>query len=267
MHRLFPLLIVLLVLAGCERSSSEIASAADLADQLRERFETNVGTASELAVSGAGIRAEFRTPSDSVPDRLVPTFVPVDSASFNPEAAQLLGAYLPNVPMLADALRGGTYVGERRRDGRPALVVSTDNPELTGGSADGVGRATRVFVDPETFDILEIEQSARIDSFAQPVARRIVYEDFRDVEGLRLPFLVRQLDSGQNQQLSTSDQNARRMMLGGELAFKRQQAANLPAGPERDSAVAAADREIENLEAGIAEVILRVDSIRVRRAQ
>ncbi|GAB5536096.1 MAG: hypothetical protein Rubg2KO_23450 [Rubricoccaceae bacterium] len=267
MRILFPFLAVLLALTGCERPSAQVDSAASLSDRISERFNANLGSVNELAVSGAGVRADFQAVSDSSARGFIPQLVPVDSASYDPQAAQLLGAFLPNAPLLARGLREGTYVGERRRDGRPALVVSSEDPELTGGTADGVGRATRVFVDPETFDILEIEQSARIDSFAQPVARRIVYEDFRDVEGIRLPFLIRQLDSGQNQQLSESDQNARRMMLGGELAFKRQQAATLPAGPERDSAVAAADREIQNLEAGIAEVILRVDSIRVTRAE
>jgi len=265
MHRLFPFLVVLLVLSGCERSSAQVDSAPALADRISERFDANLGPVSALAVSGAGVRADFQAMGDSTVRQFVPTFIPVDSISYNPLAAQLLGAFLPNVPALAGALAEGTYVGERRRDGRPALVVSSEDPNLTGGSADGVGRAARVFVDPETFDILEIEQSARIDSFAQPVARRIVYEDFRDVEGIRLPFLVRQLDSGQNQQLSESDQSARRMVLGGELAMKRQQAINLPPGPERDAAVADADREMQNLEAGIAEVILRVDSIRVTR--
>ncbi|MEO0559367.1 MAG: hypothetical protein AAF170_14415 [Bacteroidota bacterium] len=258
-------LAILIGLTGCERPSAQVDSADTLSDRIQERFEANLGSVGELAVTGAGVRADFQAMGDSTVRQFVPSFTPADSAAYDPQAAQLLGTFLPNVPALASALRGGTYIGERRREGRPALVVSSDNPELTGGSADGVGRAARVFVDPETFDILEIEQSARIDSFQQPVARRIVYEDFRDVDGTRLPFLVRQLDSGQDQQLSESDQNARRMMLGGELALKRQQAANMPAGPERDAAIAEADREIQNLEAGIAEVILRVDSIRVTR--
>ena len=263
-----PLALALLVLslAACESEPVVVDSSEALGDRLREQFERNVGSVEALSVAGAGVRADFRASGDSGQARLVPTFVPVDSASYEPQAAQLLTTYLPNVPGLADALRSGTFVGERRRDGRPAYVASTTDPAMTGGSADGVSRSARVFVDPVTFDVLEIEQSARVDTFAQPITRRLVYEDFREVEGVRLPYRVRQLDRGQDQQLSESDLATRRVFLGGRLALERQQAEALPPGPERDAAVARATRALENLEAGVQEVVLTVDSVRVTRA-
>lgn len=262
-----PLALALLVLslAACESEPVVVDSSEALGDRLREQFERNVGSVEALSVAGAGVRADFRASGDSGQARLVPTFAPVDSASYDPQAAQLLATYLPNVPGLADALRSGTFVGERRRDGRPAYVASTTDPAMTG-AADGVARSARVFVDPATFDVLEIEQSARVDTFAQPITRRLVYEDFREVEGVRLPYRVRQLDRGQDQQLSESDLATRRVFLGGRLALERQQAEALPAGPERDAAVARATRALENLEAGVQEVVLTVDSVRVTPA-
>ena len=256
---------LLLALSACEPASQPVTSAAELADRMRARFESNVGAADALAVTGAGVRATFQSPGDSTADRFAPTYAFVDSLGADPEAAALLPAYLPNVPTLTGALASGTFVGQRQRDGRAALIVSTADPSLTGAGADGIARSTRVFADPETFDILEIEQSARIDTLAEPIVRRFVYEDFRDVEGVRLPFVLRQLDSGQDQQLSPSDRSARQMVMGGRLAMAQQRAEALPAGPERDAAVARVSRDMENLQRGVLEVVLEIDSVEVTR--
>ena len=98
MPRLALLLVFLLALTGCERSSAQVDSAPTLADRMGERFASNLGAVRELAVSGAGIRADFQATSDSAARQFVPSFVPVDSAAYDPQAAQLLSAYLPNVP-------------------------------------------------------------------------------------------------------------------------------------------------------------------------
>ena len=255
---------LLLALSACEPASQPVSSSAELADRMRARFESNVGAAEALAVTGAGVRATFRSPGDSTAERFAPTYAFVDSLGADPEAAALLPAYLPNVPALASAIATGTFVGQRQRDGRPALIVSTADPTASG-SADGIARSMRVFVDPETFDILEIEQSARIDTLAEPIVRRFVYEDFREVDGVRLPFVLRQLDSGQDQQLSPSDRSARQMVMGGRLAMAQKQAEALPAGAERDAAVARAERDMQNLQQGVLEVALQIDSVEVTR--
>ena len=261
-----PLAVALLLtLSACEPASQPVSSAAELADRMRARFASNVGAAEALAVTGAGIRATFASVADSAAAGFTPTYAFVDSLGADPEAAALLPAYLPNVPALASAIATGTFVGQRQRDGRAALIVSTADPALTGSPTDGIARSTRVFADPETFDILEIEQSARIDTLVQPIVRRFVYEDFREVEGVRLPFRLRQLDSGQDQQLSASDRSARQMVLGGQLAMAQQRAEALPAGPERDAAVARATRDMQNLQQGILEVVLEIDRVEVTR--
>ena len=105
----------------------------------------------------------------------------------------------------------------------------------------------------------ELFHRFEVDTLAQPLAQRILYDDYREVaEGVRMPFRVRQIQEG-NLQLIPEEV---KMVRGADIALREQRAQTLPPA-RRDSALREIAREKRFFAEGINEVILSIDSIRV----
>lgn len=88
---------------------------------------------------------------------------------------------------------------------------------------------------------------------------RLVYDDFRAVDGFTAPFRVRQINEGVDQFIPQTE----RIVRGGQASVARGQVEQMPAGPEREARRASLDREIRLYTRGEQETDLRIERLRV----
>ena len=264
------------LLAGCGPDpattpadvSAPITSVDTLADRMLARYEGTLGEVEGMTVYADGATATYTPNVDSLV--LNPFVLQIQPASDGPgeaQAAQLLYSHVPNVPRLARGLRSAELSGPIDYEGSRVYVFATDDPTtiLGDGAAPADRRGTvdfRVYVDAETFDVREIYQGVSDTSFARPYVNRLVYDDFRTVDGVTLPFRVRQIETGADALMTPESKTVAR----GQLELQRRVAANQPSGPDRDAALAEVDRQLRIVNEGLAEATLTVDSVRVAGA-
>ena len=263
---LLPFLVVLAACGGGDPQPDDEAptTAQAVTERMLDRFETNQAAATPFTVVAEGARARITASADSAgPEPLQINLAPVGSRPVG-EAAQLLYNIVPNVPLFATALRDALLSGPVERGGRRAYVLTTDDPgSLTGGvGRPGESSELRVYVDTETFDVLEIFQAATLDSLEATLGQRIVYGDFRETDGLTLPFTLRQTQTGANQLIPQEE----RIRRGGELALALNRAEQMPRGPEREATIRAIESEQRLYEEGVLEAELTVESVTLDRA-
>ena len=270
MPRRLLLLPLVLLAAACgdadapEAPSEELTSADAVADAMLARFEANQLAVDGFTVVAAGAEARYR-PAEADSAGLDPIRFEAGPAGDAPPApeAQLLIEHVPNVARLAAGLRRATLVGTVNRDGRDAYLFTTDDPSVLIGedapAPPGDTQTARVYVDAATFDVLEIYRSVSDSTFTEPLTDRLIYSDFREVDGLTLPFTVRRVTTGVNQQIGEDE----KMILGGQLGIARQTAESMPAGPERDARIAEIDAQMRAVNEGVAEMRLDIEEVRV----
>ncbi len=244
----------------------QLKTAESVADAVRERYDANLGAIDSFVVVSKGVEARYVPSGDTTGlDRFgMPEVNPVGDSQIAPETAQLLANHVPNGRRLAQGLRAAVFGGVVTRDGRRAYLLQSDDPGvLIGepGSGSEAGLETRVYVDAETFDILEIYRGIAADSTTEAITGRIVYSDFRDVDGLRLPYRVREITTG----LSSAMDPDTRMVQGGAVALQKRQLEMAPASPERDERLAQVEAQLRLLNEGIMENEVVIESVRVGR--
>lgn len=272
MPRISLLLVALLVSAcgdGAETDTdappaAELATADAVADAVLERYDANVGATDSFVVTGAGVEARYTAIDDTTGlDQFGPPEIsPVGDAPAPPESAQLLANHIPNGRRLAKGLRSAEFGGLVTRDGRRAYVLTSDDAGVllgAPGNAGGPDLEVRVYVDAETFDVLEIYTSAATDDASEPTVGRIIYSDFREADGLRLPYRVREVTTG----LSSMIDDDTRMVQGGALSLQKRQLEAAPPGPERDAQLAQVNAQLRMLNEGVLENEVVVESVRV----
>ena len=268
MRRLPAFLFALTVLAACGDGSGEpeaprageLASAEAVTEAMRGRFEANQGAVDSFVVVGGGGRAvHARNAADTTGQ--IPFTIdlrPLGGAQIDPDEIQLHYNLVPNVVGLADGMAEAEFGGVVERDGRRAYVLSTGNPAaLLGGVPPPGEHELRVYVDAETFDVVEIFRSAVTDTTKAAITDRLLYSDFQETDGLVLPRTVRRVVSGVNRDL-TEELKVREM---GNIALQRAQADRMPEGPERQATLALADRQERIVTEGVAETTLTVESV------
>lgn len=266
MPRLSLLLPLFLVLAGCGTDTAtpaaNLTTADEVSDAMLAAFESNVGTVDGFTIKAEGAEGRYTVLSDTASmDRVTLDVVP-DGGTVRPgPGVQLLYNHVPNITRIAGGMRGATFEGRSVRDGRPAYVLSTNTPEAMLGSGGGAAmdgdRILRLYVDPETFDVLEIYQSFEADTTA--FTTRLIYSDFRTEDGLRLPYSVRQITTGLNQAIPENQ----RIAMGGQIGLSMRQAEQMPQGPERTMQIEQLESELKAVMEGIQEVDLTVESVEI----
>ncbi|MEM6287037.1 MAG: hypothetical protein AAF845_07760 [Bacteroidota bacterium] len=267
---LFLLSLTLLVACAdadapeAEAPSEVLTSAEAVADAMQERFEANTLAVDGFTVTAAGAEMRYRRVEDDTTS-LDPLRIEGGRAGDDPlgPGYELLGEHVPNVARLARGLRRATLVGRVNRDGRDAYLFSTNDPSVLLGEdayvAAGDSTQTRVYVDVGTFDVLEIYRTLSDSTLAEPITDRLIYSDFRDVDGLTLPFQIRHVLTGITQTLDSNQ----RMMRGGQLGLAKQQLEGQPPSPERDAQLAEIESELRAITDGIAERTLDIEAVRV----
>ncbi len=71
------------------------------------------------------------------------------------------------------------YLGETEYEGMPALGIKLTRPD---------GQEETWYLDPETY--LEYARTAPGSDFGRPLPQRTFYDDFREIEGVKIPHLV-----------------------------------------------------------------------------
>lgn len=257
--RLLPLLLVAPFLAAC--ASDPPATPLDLAAEMRERFDANVGDATGFTVVLGGFEMRYVLSDDST-ERFAVSIVPTVDAVQDPLIQAMATSYLPNVPLLASTFAGagGALTGPSVRDG--AEVYAVDASGVAADSA-GAGRAGLVvYVDAETFQVREVERTVRIDSLARPISSRLFYEDYRTVDGVTLPHRMRVRQEGLEQLLP----EAARIREGGELTLQRGQISQMPPSPSRAHMLESIDRRLRAITEGVEEASAEVTRVTVQRA-
>ena len=268
MHRLSALATLLLTLAACgseadtDVPAEPLATAAEVSDAMMAAFEANVGAVEGFTVQAERVEGRYTVVQDTASlDRVVLQVAPPPANQRPGLGAQLIYNHVPNVQRIARGLRAATFEGRSTRDGRPAYVLSTDDPSsiLGQGGAPPVDgdRVLRVYVDPETFDVLEIYQSFESDSTA--FTTRLVYSDFETTDGLRLPHTVAQTTTGLNQAIPENQ----RIAIGGQIGLAIRQAEQMPEGPEKNLQLTQLEQELRAVTEGIQDLELTVDAVTV----
>ncbi|MGB3542523.1 hypothetical protein [Rubrivirga sp.] len=246
---------------------AELTTADAVADAVLERYDANVGAVDGFVVRSAGLEARY-VPSDDTTglDRFgSPDIQPIEDAPVAPDKAQLLLNHVPNGRRLARGLRTAELGGTVTRDGRRAYLLQSSDPGMLIGepglSAE-LGLQTRVYVDAETFDVLEIYRGIESDTTGA-VTGRIIYSDFREADGLRLPYRVREVTTGLNGAMDSDT----RMVMGGQLSLQKRQLEAAPASPERDERLAQVNAQLRMLNEGVLENEVVVESVEVPEAE
>ena len=281
MHRLarffvLPAAVAVLSLAACgddaepvarAEPADELTTADAVADAVLARYDANLGAVDTVSIFAGGVEAQYVASGDSLDPFGRPEIRPTGDAPVPPARAQVLANQLPNLRRLARGLRAAELVGTVTRDGRRAyLLRSADSGVLIGEpgtSAMEPGVENRLYVDAETFDLLEVYRGLPADSGGVAVTGRIIYSDFRTTDGVTLPFAVREVTSG----LAGAMDDDTRMVMGGRLGLEQQQLEAQPASAERDARLDEVRAELRLLNEGILETEVRVDSVRISGAR
>ncbi len=230
---------------------------------MRQRYESNQGSVEAFTVrGGGGLARHTRNPADTT--GLQPFTITLEptggTVKLDPETFQLHYNLVPNALGLANGLRGADLSGVVERDGRRAYVLATGDPAaLLGGTPPPGDHELRVYVDAETFDILEIYRSVSTDSTKAAITDRLVYSDFQTTDGLTLPRTVHHVVTGVNRDLTEEIKVAEL----GNIALARARAEKMPEGPERRVAIEQADRQQRLVAEGVAEATLEVKEVTV----
>ena len=243
--------------AAAATYDSEAASSAEVAERMTARWEQRFAGVDSFAVEGAGLRLIYRATPDSVRaagglDWFQTQAVRLDSAALDLTSAELIEQQIPNVPRIAAGFTGATFGGVQTLGGRRGYVLSSEDPGALIGSPGnagpdaGVTQTLRLLVDAETYDVLEVLTTVRVDSLERPLTQRLVYEDFRSEDGLTLPFTVRRVEEGMDQYV-TDDQ---RMIQGGQLGVQKQRLEQQPPSPQRDADLKAVEDQLRMLQGG-----------------
>ena len=249
MPRLALALVSLVVLGACQQ---DVETPQALLARMLNRYEATRGGIGGFVATGGGGEATHGALPDSTAELPPPAVVPVGDGPPDPELLSLLAQQVPNVRLLAQALDDATMEGPRDLRGRRVYILTAE-PEAPGAPT------LHVVVDAETFDVREIEQAATADTLDRPILSRLVYDDFRTVDGLTVPFRVRQIREGIDQFIPMEQ----RMVRGGQLSVSRGQIDLLPPSAARERRRAELDREIRLYTEGVQETDLRVDQVRV----
>ena len=264
MRRLSLLVACAFVFVACgdaQPAEPTLASSADLAERMRDRFEEAVGDVDGFTVLLGGYEVAHTIAADTVAaQRVAVSIAPTDSASADPLVQSLVTAYLPNVPLLASSLAGAPLSGPFERDGN--RVYSLDAGDAAGlDSTTTGGTSLRVFVDAATFDVREVMRTVRLDSLERPLTSRILYSDFRTESGVTLPWQLRVIQEGLDQ---LQDPDAL-IVQGGGLTLQRSQLQAQAPSPERDQRLAEVERQLRLVTEGVEEASVVVRRVTVRR--
>ncbi|MEL6615923.1 MAG: hypothetical protein AAFQ43_09305 [Bacteroidota bacterium] len=269
------LLVLALALAACTSDPAPEASGDDpspapeasdpaevsaFLDRLDASYDDGLGDLGTFRVFGAGTSLYYVAATDSTGTNYELVRDPDAGAPTDRNAIRLYALYPPNTRYLARSLRNATLRGPVERNGAQTYVLETDNPRDVGipPARETNSHLARVYLDAETLDVREIFHRFRADTLAQPLAQRTLYEEYREVGGVRLPYRVRQVQEGLLQIISEEQ----RIMKGGELGLREQQAQMMPPA-QRDSVLREIAREKRFFTEGVNEVILRIDSVAV----
>ncbi|HEX8297911.1 MAG TPA: hypothetical protein VF594_02020 [Rubricoccaceae bacterium] len=247
-----PILALAALLALLGACAETPDTTAALLEQMLARYNDNRGGIGGFVAAGGGAEATHGALPDSTSTLDLPTVAPAAGATPDPQLVPLLLQQIPNVRLLADTLR--TAVIEGPRDLRGHRVYILTRPAAAPGAP-----TLYVVVDAETFDVREIEQSVTPDSLQRPLVTRLIYDDFRAVDGFTAPFRIRQITEGVDQLIPETE----RIVRGGQATVARGRVEQMPQGPEREARRASLDREIKLYTQGIQETDLTIERLRV----
>lgn len=149
----------------------------------------------------------------------------------------------------------GQLVDVLEAENPTALIVG---PDVQTGDIS----SARVYVDAATHFVrgVTMEMPPPDTSLTDTIIQTVRYEQFREVEGITLPFKITSTTEGLRQLISEE----LRVVENGNLAIARSQAQQLPAGEKEMQLARIAARE-RFLNEGIQEDVLTVDSVHVNR--
>ncbi len=242
---------------GDEPEAPPVASSAELAAHMGERFEESLSGVSGFTVflGGYEIRGVL-SPDTTADNRLEVTIAPTDSASADPLVQSLVGGYLPNVPLLAGSLAQAPLRGPLVRDGHRVYELDAN---AAAGADSSAAASVRVYVDANTFRVREVYRAVRADSLARPLTSRIFYDDFRTADGITLPWRLRIVQEGVDQLMGEET----KMVEGGQLTLMISQLRAAPPSPARNVRLAEAERRMRAISEGVEEMTVTVRRVTV----
>jgi hypothetical protein len=254
--------LVAVTAAGCREP--ELQEPEDVIGRMIEQMQADYGTAGSFMVVSDSALVHFQraTSADSLPAF---TLTPVT----NNAARQAMPDpyHLPAPGALAQLRTQGRLVGTDTLDGRDVYVVEALRPReflmLNPAIQQDSGYVARVYVDAETFRVagLRIEQPPPPGAPRPqlgPLVQMHRYRDYREVDGVVLPFQTRLRLEGLLAMMGEED----KIVVGAGLAMRRAQAEQAPPGV-RARRLAEIDREIRYYDEGVLSQTFTVREVRV----
>lgn len=263
MRRLPFLFAYAVLLVACGDAQPEVptlASSADLAERMGDRFEASIGAVSAFTVLVGGYEVRYTVADSGAADRLGVSIAPTDSAAADPLVQAMVAGLVPNVPLLAASLADAPLRGPFARDGHQVYALDAGAAAGLDSTTSG-GTTLSVYIDAATFSVREVYRAVRLDSLARPLTSRLLYDDFRTADGVTLPWRLRIIQDGLEQ---LEDETAL-IVEGGQLTLGREQLRAQPASPERDARLAQIERRLRLLTEGVEEAEVTVRRVTVTR--
>lgn len=260
------LLAPLLLLSGLALSAcgEEPLTAETVTEQMLARFNDNFDGVEDFTATTDELTAYYRRGTADSLTAFVIRVAARDSVAALTVPPQLITYLVPEVPRFTQGLRRGAGLdGPEVHDGHRVYVLRADHPQALTPVPDAgapLFSDVRLYVDAETFAIRELrfEVPSPDSNATQPIVERILYDDYRTVEGVSLPFRVSTITSG----LKEAIPEEYRIVMGGNLALRRAQAERLPSG-ERDAALREIAAQERLLNEGIQESTLALRNVQV----
>jgi hypothetical protein len=219
MKRIVAVVVVLVGLVAVRGfAQSQPPAALPSVDQILEKYVTAIGgraaiekhtsrvSKGTIEIPDAGMTGSVEI-SEKAPDKAL-TVIQLQGVGLVREGADATGAWQEDPQSglrdktgneLADARRGAVFNAELKLPTLYKTLAVTGTEQVGMRPAYAVlatpaeGNATRMYFDAETG--LMVRQSATRDTAQGPVDVDVFLEDYRDVDGVKQPFTIRQVTS------------------------------------------------------------------------
>lgn len=263
--RFVSTLVLLAGLVGCSGPTDPV----EVADQLEERYRNQFENVETFVVESEDVAVYHRTVDGEETLTDSTTGLPLYQAiarRLGSESEYLLDPYrFPSVPRLIEGLRSGAhYDSTFTLDGVEVLAYTLANPASVLGPQQGGPGATdsltsaQFFLDAGTYEVRGLTLTNRLQGYESPLISRVRYSNYRDVDGVPLPFETLVHTEGLAQLFSEED----RIVVGSRLELLRRRAQQMPPA-QRAEVLRDVERHQQAMNEGVQEEVFTVMSARI----
>lgn len=254
----FAILTACLLVSAC----SSPPAPSEAAEKAKQQYQESTDEIEYFAVQSEEITVYHQVAkTDSM--RL---FQPIAVSDESPNQPMIDPFRFPAVPRLATGLeRDGSLDSTfTLEDGSEVIAYTIDDPSvmlISSAPAETQDAVTKVqvLIDASTFDIRGINGTFNVPNYEQPVHEWISYNDYRDVEGVRIPHETIVRVEGLDQ-MFTDEQ---KLIMRGRIGAQRERARLLSSTEDRRKLLEQVRQQEMLIEQGAQETQFEVTDVRI----